>query len=470
MRSLRLLWVGLVVLVVACQSGTPPPALTPTVGSTMTEESVPTSSAERSACQGGERPPSCAVVAFYERLADGDAATAHTLLAPDLQADVPPDELAERFGQTLVELNMAEDAETETRRVHVRVESQGARWDGTWLLQRQEEQWLLIDFQPGSAMPELSSEGELRQLLGEEGYPLAVPPGEEMFHWRTADLDGAGEDELAVHTCICDEAAYPGGGYLRILKAGGDGWERDLSDPIIEGFELVAEIPVDSSCCVFQSNFRVTQVRADGGLGLVEQSFCGAHATCLSLYTWDGTAYRAFYFSSSAMSITVNPDGTVVVGQRDYLRINDYDTGWTGVYRWDGSDYVLESVTFTGPTYVDEETGEPRPTGAIYAYYNAIRICLHEGDFYAAYAYLSEDFQARQPYDDFAAGFANTVDVDVEEVTLIEERADEASVEAVVIAADEIDGDQRETRYTITWQLTKEGGAWALDQADVQPE
>jgi hypothetical protein len=277
--------------------------------------------------------------------------------------------------------------------------------------------------------------------------PGAVPPGEDPLHWVAADLDGDGVDELAVRTCdgLCNDWASGGRGHLRILE------------PSQEGYALQAELDV-SPGFTFQPSVEVMQVRPNGGLAIVEQAPCGAHSTCLALYTWDGTAYRVLSFASSAMGIVVNGDGTVLVGQRDAFT-DPLVNSWTEVYRWDGSGYVLKEVTFEGQPYQG-------PAGAVRAYYHAVNVCLSGGDVRAAYAYLSRDFQARHPFDDFQAGFANTVRVDVVDLVLVEESADRAAVEVAIVAVDQAGEGTEETTYDLTWQVIREEGAWRLDQAE----
>lgn len=100
-------------------------------------------SLELDACLALEDAPSCAVVAFYELLDEGEMKTAHTLLGEKLQAEVTPNDLVQRFGHTLTGLE--EGAESAT--VQVKVASEGAERNGTWRLRFQQGEWALVDFQ-----------------------------------------------------------------------------------------------------------------------------------------------------------------------------------------------------------------------------------------------------------------------------------------------------------------------------------
>jgi hypothetical protein len=119
-------------------------------------------------------------------------------------------------------------------------------------------------------------------------------------------------------------------------------------------------------------------------------------------------------------------------------------------------------VVFEGPDYEG-------PLGTVRAYYNAINICVYETSFKAPYDYLGKAFQAAQPYNEFAAGFADTTGVTIEEMTLLEEEPEYAVATVIITAMDLVDGMEEETRYDITWALTQEDGTWKLDQAQVSP-
>ena len=275
--------------------------------------------------------------------------------------------------------------------------------------------------------------------------PGAVPPGEVLLHRLVADLDGDGEDELVVRTVGGDEEfATEAVGHVRILEPSG------------ATYALGAELDVPSRR-TFQPSFEVAQVRPDGSLGIVEQAPCGAHSVCMTLYTWDGTGYRAFAFASSAMGVAVNADGTILVGQRDAFT-DPLTNTWTEVYRWDGGEYGLEEVTFEGQPYQG-------PAGAVRAYYNTINVCLSHGDLHAAYAYLSQGRRARHPYDDFWVGFADAVQVEVVGLSLVEETVDRATVEVSLVIVDRVGEQTEETARSITWRVIREEGRWKLDQA-----
>lgn len=96
-------------------------------------------------CLALERSPSCAVVAFYELLSEGDTATAHMLLAEEMQVQIAPDELPERFGHLLTGLE-EELSQGDTGTVRVKVASEGVERNGTWSLRLEQGQWVLVDF------------------------------------------------------------------------------------------------------------------------------------------------------------------------------------------------------------------------------------------------------------------------------------------------------------------------------------
>ena len=96
-------------------------------------------------CLSLEQSPSCAVVAFYDLLDEGDTVIAYALLGKELQAKVSPEELDKRFGRTLIALGKDETVDSQT--VQIKVMSEGGEQNGTWHLRLQKGQWVLADFQ-----------------------------------------------------------------------------------------------------------------------------------------------------------------------------------------------------------------------------------------------------------------------------------------------------------------------------------
>jgi len=285
---------------------------------------------------------------------------------------------------------------------------------------------------------------ELRELLGKDGYALAVPAGEDLLGWARADLDGDGSSEVALRTCPgpCDEPDPEALGSFRLFKRTGKGWELEAE---LRTFFIPA----------FKNTLRKAVVGPDGEEGVLEEAFCGAHSHCLNLYRWGGGRYGAFEFGGSAGGVAVERDGTVAVGNRDYFT-DPVANGWTGVYRWNGLDYEQESVSFGGPSYRG-------PSGAVRAYYNSIHIGVYARSFRPAYRFLSRKGQASTPYERFKNRFRSVARVAVDRLTVSSENGRKAVVEASVrFAREEVQGKEKEEHENVLWELLRKNGQWKL--------
>jgi hypothetical protein len=111
------------------------------------------------------------------------------------------------------------------------------------------------------------------------------------------------------------------------------------------------------------------------------------------------------------------------------------------------------------------------PEQAVRAYYAA----LARGDFQAAYLTWSETLRASIPFERFAAGFATTRTVEVEEARLYggwswsAPEAREAVVYVRLTAVDERDGTAVSSHFAGTWTLQREPAGWLLAEPNIQP-
>ena len=288
----------------------------------------------------------------------------------------------------------------------------------------------------------------LLEKLGPEGFAEALPEGEDLLAWVAADLLGNGVDEVAVRTCSgsCEEPGNWSQGYFRVLT------------PQCLGYTLIADLPVDFTYNFFPG-FDVMQILSDGRLGIVEQSACGAHSFCLQVYAWDGSEFRIWEFGGSAGGVAVQPDGTVATGNRDYFT-DPISNGFTMVYHWIDDDYKLREVEFEGTPYEG-------PAGQVRAYFNTINLCIYDGDFHAAYNYLGRTTQeTTQTYDDFAAPFANTRRIQVDDLTQTIKNAVEATVQGTITVTKDVEGEEQDEIIAISTHLLRENGIWKLEQIE----
>jgi len=291
----------------------------------------------------------------------------------------------------------------------------------------------------------------LREQLGDEGFAEALPDGEDLLAWVAVDLLGDGVDEVAVRTCSgsCEEPEGWSQGHFRVLT------------PRCLGYTLIADLPVESSYNFFPE-FDVMQLLPDGHLGIVEQSDCGVHSFCAQVYAWDGSEFRMWEFSGSAGGVVVNPDGTVATGNRDYLT-DPISNIFTAVYHWIDDDYKLREVEFEGTPYEG-------PAGQVRAYFNTISLCIYEGDFHAAYNYLSRTAQEAQTYEDFAAPLAYMRRIQVDDLTETIKSAVEATAQGTVTMTMDVKGEEQDEASDIAAHLLRENGVWKLEQIETHSQ
>lgn len=299
-----------------------------------------------------------------------------------------------------------------------------------------------------SPLPQSSDDSDaLLARLGPEGFSEALPDGEGLLAWVAADLLGNGVDEVAVRTCLgpCEEPGNWSQGYLRVLT------------PKCLGYTLVAELPVDVTYN-FLPGFDVAQILPEGRLGILEQSACGAHSYCLQMYAWDGNEFRIWEFGGSAGGVTVQPDGVVATGNRDYFT-DPISNGFTMVYEWVDDDYRLRAVEFEGAPYEGA-------AGQVRAYFNTVNMCIYDADFHAAYNYLTDAAQKSLPYDRFVAPFENLRRLHVDDVMETEGTEAEAIVQGSISMTWEMNGEETTEVPDVSVRLRKEDGAWRIDQVD----
>ena len=125
------------------------------------------------------------------------------------------------------------------------------------------------------------------------------------------------------------------------------------------------------------------------------------------------------------------------------------------VYRWTGEKHEYSKEEYVCPTFLED---------VVRLYYWAI----NDKDYEEAYSYWGAGMQARQSYEDFEAGFANTVEVRIIEQKVVEDAPDRR-VEQVTIEATDKKGDETViSRFSITWTLGFEKGCPKLLKAKVK--
>jgi len=117
------------------------------------------------------------------------------------------------------------------------------------------------------------------------------------------------------------------------------------------------------------------------------------------------------------------------------------------------------------------QQGSASAEDAVQRYYQAIA----RGDLRGAYGLLGERFQADQPYERFADGFATTREVKVEELRRAADLWDSSpqrTDETVYVrfrATDEGPGGRTVRTFAGTWQVQQRDGRWLLAAATIAP-
>lgn len=82
--------------------------------------------------------------------------------------------------------------------------------------------------------------------------------------------------------------------------------------------------------------------------------------------------------------------------------------------------------------------------------------CLNYGDYVTAYSLLGSTWQSNLSYEDFRAGYLNTLSVLVDDMTVSETGDKKASVVAIITAEERKDGVTNYSQYKVTYELNYE--------------
>lgn len=113
------------------------------------------------------------------------------------------------------------------------------------------------------------------------------------------------------------------------------------------------------------------------------------------------------------------------------------------------------------PVTPNSASQSPRET--VRFFWGAVSEGLRRGDFRPAYAYLTPQLQGILAYPTFIAGFANTKEVTIESVATVQESADQAIVDAVIIVAEQTPTGWRYPRQRYRYTLRLSNGQWRID-------
>lgn len=196
-------------------------------------------------------------------------------------------------------------------------------------------------------------------------------------------------------------------------------------------------------------------LNGDGGVELTVTGGYGAHSSMLRIFTWDGFDYRLLdeFFGDSGVRLSdADGDGIseVIVGVRLYDRAQ---LRRETLFRWSGAGYVpihtRWTFSFDDPAYHDY------PEAVVLKYYLAISAL----DYRTAYGLLGGGMREEQSYSAFEASFTTSREVRVEDLELVEEGPETATVRVEITS---IERDGAATRYEGVWLAERSTGSWRL--------
>lgn len=315
---------------------------------------------------------------------------------------------------------------------------------------------LLLPIAPGAAAQEIRA-------------PL--PPGATLLQQISGDTDGDGQADSVTLYSVRPPRGGPLELNIAVLRSGsgataqlfGDGLEQPRSPP--------AEGHRDARIALWDLN-------GDGPAEIVLSSTTPIQGRTpdqsLWIFRWNGLAYRieaalrgsaveAFETSSGAEGgIHVRKESRWwALGGMDGPTVATEET-----YRWRADGYRLSDRALR---FVQEPATPATPEQAVLLYYQAI----DRGDYDAAYNLATQAARARRSYDEFAAGFADTRSVQVEEIRRADdawmEAPEQASVSVRLAALDEGEEGLTARTYAGTWRLEQWGERWELAAARIAP-
>jgi S1-C subfamily serine protease len=106
----------------------------------------------------------------------------------------------------------------------------------------------------------------------------------------------------------------------------------------------------------------------------------------------------------------------------------------------------------------------PSPVDAVSAHYRAIA----GRDFRTAWSHFSPRYQSGLSYEQWAAGYAQTRSVDLQNVTVVNQSATAATVQIALVSVDTQGTGTVRKRFEGSWSLILVGGAWKLDRPTIR--
>lgn len=131
-------------------------------------------------------------------------------------------------------------------------------------------------------------------------------------------------------------------------------------------------------------------------------------------------------------------------------------------------DLVRENGEWKLDNVVGYDDTPLSPVDMTLAFYRALDAALTTRDYHFVYSLLSSNRKASRTYDSLKALYADTYDIEVESIELIDEQETQATVHVIVRTSDRVAQGSGTSRYDVIYGLVKENGSWRMDTPVIQ--
>ena len=140
----------------------------------------------------------------------------------------------------------------------------------------------------------------------------------------------------------------------------------------------------------------------------------------------------------------------------------DFKAGYENRYFKTAFKIVDPSISEEQELKEDEDVVS-KPVETAKAFYQALNSGAASGDFIDAYELLSTERRQQRSLVELEAVYSDTQAVRLEQIELIEQSTNQATVRAVVKLTLASNGNEEEARYDVTYRLILEGDKWYMD-------
>ncbi len=234
-----------------------------------------------------------------------------------------------------------------------------------------------------------------------------------------------------------------------------------LLDPQIEAtstYYLIGDAKGVFSKVERIEDIALLDIEGDGIHEVAVKGATGEELAFFFVFRWNGSDYdflEGLRGEGRFFVEDIDDDGVAEMFFREPIDALEGTYSLVSVYEWVNDNYEYIEEKYRCLTFAED---------VVELYYEAIVA----GDYEEAFSYLGKEARRGRTYEEFAAGFVNTVEVKVLEKEVISSEIDNW-VERVTIEATDQEDDQLVTRhFAITWTVGLEGGCPKLLEAEVK--